>query len=381
MTARPLVGVYSSAKKADEYVRLPAVFSAPIRSDIVQEVHMNLNKNKRQPYAVSRYAGHQSSAESWGTGRAVSRIPRVPGGGTHRSGQGAFGNMCRGGRMFAPTRVWRRWHRRVNVNQRRTAAAAALAASALPALVMARGHRVERIAEVPLVVSSKTLASIDKTSKAVTLLKGLNAYDDIERVIESKKIRVGAGKARNRRYVQRTGPLVVYSDKGPFLKAFRNIPGIDLVNVAKLSVLDLAPGGHLGRFIIYTKDAFQALDNQFGTYKTASSVKKGFQLPKPLLTNADLGRIINSEEVQTHLREKRSTRRIVRKKNPYRNFQFLVKLNPYAKTLKRQRLVSAMRAQKAKESIAEAKRKGVKTDKKKKVKQVRAKAFAKSLFA
>ncbi len=33
-----------------------------------------------------------------GTGRAVARIPRVRGGGTHRSGQAAFGNMCRGGR-------------------------------------------------------------------------------------------------------------------------------------------------------------------------------------------------------------------------------------------------------------------------------------------
>lgn len=52
-----------------------------------------------------RRAGHQTAAESWGTGRAVSRIPRVPGGGTHRAGQGAFGNMCRGGRMFAPTKV------------------------------------------------------------------------------------------------------------------------------------------------------------------------------------------------------------------------------------------------------------------------------------
>lgn len=37
--------------------------------------------------------GHQTSAESWGTGRAVARIPRVRGGGTHRSGQGAFGNV------------------------------------------------------------------------------------------------------------------------------------------------------------------------------------------------------------------------------------------------------------------------------------------------
>jgi len=251
----------------------------------------------------------------------------------------------------------------------------------IPALVMARGHRVDRAPEVPLVVNTKTLQTIDKTSKAVALLKALNAYDDVERVISSKKIRVGSGKARNRRYVQRTGPLVVYAEKGPFLKAFRNIPGIELVHVAKLSVLDLAPGGHLGRFIVYTKDAFQSLDTQFGTYKTSSSVKKGFQLPKPLLTNADLGRIINSEEVQSQLRAKRVEHRVVRKKNPYRNFHFLVKLNPYAKTLKRQRLVAALRAQKAKIAAADAKKKGVKVAKKKTPKKVRASAYIKSILA
>jgi large subunit ribosomal protein L4e len=47
----------------------------------------SMAKNKRQAYAVSEKAGHQTSAESWGTGRAVARIPRVGGGGTHRSGQ------------------------------------------------------------------------------------------------------------------------------------------------------------------------------------------------------------------------------------------------------------------------------------------------------
>ncbi len=45
----------------------------------------------------------------------MARIPRVRGGGTHRSGQGAFGNMCRGGHMFNPTTTWRKWYRKVNV--------------------------------------------------------------------------------------------------------------------------------------------------------------------------------------------------------------------------------------------------------------------------
>lgn len=71
-------------------VELPAVFTAPIRSDIVQTVHRDMNKNHRQAYAVSAKAGHQTAAESWGTGRAVSRIPRVPGGGTHRAGAPAL---------------------------------------------------------------------------------------------------------------------------------------------------------------------------------------------------------------------------------------------------------------------------------------------------
>ena len=97
-------------------VSLPAVFTAPIRPDVIQLVHTNVAKNARQAYAVSAKAGHSVAAESWGTGRAVSRIPRVPGGGTHRSGQGAFGNMCRGGHRFAATKTWRRWHRKASTS-------------------------------------------------------------------------------------------------------------------------------------------------------------------------------------------------------------------------------------------------------------------------
>ena len=125
---------------------------APIRPDVVHFVHTNVSKNKRQPYCVNKYAGKMPSAASWGTGRAVSRIPRVQGGGTQRSGQAAFGNMCRGGRMFAPTRVWRKWNRKINLNQRRYAVASALAASAVPPLVMARGHKIDEVPEMPLVV-------------------------------------------------------------------------------------------------------------------------------------------------------------------------------------------------------------------------------------
>lgn len=50
---------------------IPAVFASPIRPDIVKQVHTGMAKNKRQPYAVSEKAGHQTSAESWGTGECL----------------------------------------------------------------------------------------------------------------------------------------------------------------------------------------------------------------------------------------------------------------------------------------------------------------------
>jgi len=362
MAARPLVGVYTGeAGKPAAFVTLPAVLTAPIRPDVVQDVHTKINKNKRQPYAVSKYAGHQTSAESWGTGRAVARIPRVSGGGTHRAGQGAFGNMCRGGRMFAPTKTWRRWHVKVSVGQRRYALASALAASAIPALVMARGHRISEVAEVPLVVDNKVIDSVDKTKSAVALLKTLKAYADVEKVDDSHKIRRGKGKLRGRRYVQRRGPLIVYNEKAPLTKAFRNIPGIELVSVTRLNLLQLAPGGHLGRFVIWTKDAFERLDAIYGTYKKQATEKHDYILPRAAMSNADLARIINSDEVQSALRPKKGATGHIRKRNPLKNLGFLLRLNPYAKAIKRSELLAKERRAKAKAAIVEAKRKGSKS--------------------
>jgi len=302
MAARPLVSVYNEQGEASGQVTLPAVFKAPIRPDIVSFVHSNMAKNSRQPYAVHKHAGHQTSAESWGTGRAVARIPRVRGGGTHRSGQGAFGNMCRGGRMFAPTKTWRRWHRPINQKQRRYAVCSALAASAVPALLMARGHKVDGIPEVP-VVCTNAIESLTKTKAAVSLLKRLNAYDDVEKCQNSKKIRAGKGKMRNRRYIMRRGPLVIYNEDHGIKQAFRNLPGVELISVDRLNLLKLAPGSHLGRFCIWSQGAFQKLDSVYGTLRKPSTVKNNFKLPRAKMTNADLPRLINSDEVQQIVRK------------------------------------------------------------------------------
>jgi large subunit ribosomal protein L4e len=336
MAARAQVTVFSSedGTKKSSSAALPAVFSAPIRPDIVNFVHTNMRKNKRQPYAVSEAAGHQTSAISWGTGRAVSRIPRISGGGTGRSGQGAYGNMCRKGRMFAPTKVWRRWHKKINQNQRRYSTASAIAASALPALVEARGHRVGKIAEIPVVVDDG-IQSFKKTKDAVRLLKQLGLFDDVTKSKDSRKVRSGLGKLRNRRHVQRRGPLVIYDKDEGVSRAFRNLPGVNVARVEALNLLQLAPGGHLGRLVLWSQSAFKKLDALFGSQTEASSLKKNYHLPRPVVALPDLARLIKSNEIKSALKPRKTTPATPAKVNPLNNLQALLKLNPYAATYKR----------------------------------------------
>lgn len=360
-TARPLVSIYSEKAEAtkDKVLGLPAVFKAPIRPDVVNFVHQQMSMNHRQPYSVSNKAGHQTSAESWGTGRAVARIPRVRGGGTHRSGQGAFGNMCRGGRMFAPTKPWRRWHRRININQRRYALASAVAATGVPALVMSKGHIIDQVPELPFVVNDK-VQELTKTKQAVIFLRRCKVWGDIQKVYKSQRFRAGKGKMRNRRRIQRRGPLIVYHKDQGLRRAFRNIPGVDLVGVDKLNLLKLAPGGHVGRFVIWTQSAFERLDKLFGTWKSTSLEKKGYNLPQPKMANTDLSKLLKSDEIKSVLRapQKKVVRR-VRRLNPLVNARAMLKMNPYSAVLKRQAILATKkRALEREEALA--KKRGIK---------------------
>ena len=344
MIHRQPVNVYKPSResgknvvaKTGTQVVLPAVFSTGIRTDIVNAVHTNIAKNRRQGQAVKYEAGMRHSAESWGTGRAVARIPRVGGSGTSRSGQAAFGNMCRKGRMFAPLRIWRRWHRRTNLKQKRFAVATALAASAILPLVQARGHRVDQVPEFPLVIDN-SVEAIEKTSKAVEFLKDVGAFGDVKKVTNTIKLRAGRGKIRNRRYRTRKGPLVIHSGANvPLLRALRNIPGIETVHVSRLNLLQLAPGGHVGRFCIWTEGAFRELNNIFGTHNYAGVQKKNYHLPTHEVTNPDLSRVINSNEIQSAVRDmkKNSVNHDIQKKNPLKNKKAMDSLNPNAKVVR-----------------------------------------------
>merc|ERR1712195_424647 len=217
--------------------------------------------------------------------------------------------------MFAPLRTWRKWHRKINTNQKRHAVASCLAASACAPLVQARGHRCDNVPELPLVAD----------------INSAGCGDDLAGVRNSKKMRNGQGKMRNSRFTIRKGPLIVYADEDSNVaQNSRNLPGVDSCNVNRLNLLMLAPGGHIGRFMVFTPTAFAALDGLFGTYNAASEAKRGFQLNRTSMECADLARIINSDQVQSKLRAIRTSVRAhdKTKKNPLKNRNMMQKLNP-----------------------------------------------------
>jgi len=199
---------------------------------------------------------------------------------------------------------------------------------------MARGHKIDQVPEFPLVLSD-SLNRITRTKDAKAALKNVGAEADTEKARDSKKIRRGVGKSRNRRYTMRRGPLIVYDASDTLNKAFRNLPGVEVAQVDSLNLLDLAPGGHLGRFIIWTKGAFDKLDSLFGTYEESAKFKNGFNLPRSFMSNADLARIINSNEIQSVLRPAQTVGVVLpTKRNPLKNAAVKIALNPYHAAVK-----------------------------------------------
>jgi large subunit ribosomal protein L4e len=82
---------------------------------------------------------------------------------------------------------------------------------------MARGHSVNSVPELPLVVESD-IAKDTSTSKLLASLTSLGVADELFKVKKSKATRAGKGKYRNSRYVMKKGPLIIYSDASKDIK-------------------------------------------------------------------------------------------------------------------------------------------------------------------
>jgi large subunit ribosomal protein L4e len=174
-----------------------------------------------------------------------------------------------------------------------------------------------------------------KTTKSlVEVFNSTGLISDVVKAYNSKSLRVGKGKYRGSKYTLKRGPLIVYdSTTEEVARTAKNLQGVDTCHVDRLNILQLAPGGHLGRLVVFSEGAFKRLNALFGSHDRNSTEKSGYHLNRNLMTCADLNRIINSDQIQSKLRETRTSVRAhdKNKKNPLTNKGMMHKLNPYHK--------------------------------------------------
>ncbi|RLF12381.1 MAG: 50S ribosomal protein L4 [Thermoprotei archaeon] len=252
------VPVYDVNGAEVDKLTLPSVFLQEVREDIIRRAYLAALTARIQPQGRDPMAGKRTTAESWGVGFGIARVPRVKGSRYPRAATAAFVTMAVGGRSAHAPRVDKVIRERINKKERRLAIRSAIAATAKKDLVVRRGHRVPEGMSLPVVV--RGLEKVESTKQARDLLSKLGLWVDVERVHDNIRIRAGKGKMRGRRYKEGKSLLVVLPGKCKAYKAFRNLPGVDVVYVSNISVLHLAPGGVPGRLTLWSEDAVKSLE-------------------------------------------------------------------------------------------------------------------------
>lgn len=253
------VKIFNLEGKPVGKTKLPAIFDTPLRPDVIKRAVLAIQSNRRQPQGRDPLAGKRTTAESRGVGLGIARIPRVKGPG----GRGALAPGTVGGRQAHPPTSEKKIIKRIPKKEKRLALFSAIAATSSKKTVRSRGHSIEDVPQIPLVVT-KDLEELKKTKEVEETLIRLGFLSDLYRVKESRKIRAGKGKRRGRKIKQAKGPLIVVAENKGILEAARNIPGVDAVNVKNLSVEMLAPGTHPGRLTIWTDSAIDRLNELYG---------------------------------------------------------------------------------------------------------------------
>jgi len=251
--------IFNLEGKAVGKLRVPKVFKTPLRPDVIKRAVVALQSRRFQPQGRNPLAGKRRSVESLGAGHGLSRFPRLKAGGQRAT----FAVGTVGGRQANPPVVGKKIVKEIPRKEMRLALRSALAASASKKTVASRGHIAEDVGDFPLVVVDD-LQGLKKTSEVEEAFLKLGVWPDIYRVKESVKERAGKGKRRGRRTKQAVGPLLVIAENGGVAQAARNLPGVDVSTVNNLNAELLAPGTHPGRLTVWTKSAFEKLDEIYG---------------------------------------------------------------------------------------------------------------------
>ncbi len=235
-----------------EEIELPEVFEEVFRPDIIRKAVHSIQSHRRQPYGPNPLSGIDYAAENWGPGHGYARVPRLKTGSrAAKVPQAVKGRRCH------PPKPQKKWDEKINRKEMRKALRSAIAATANADIVRARNHVFE--GDLPKVVVDE-FENVSRTKEAVSALKAVGVYEDIQKAANSKRYRAGRGKMRGRRYKVKKSLLIVVGSISPVMNAVRNLPGVDVVLAKDLNVELLAPGTHAGRLTLWTKSALNVLE-------------------------------------------------------------------------------------------------------------------------
>src|SRR3989442_6633836 len=126
-------------KSAGE-IPLPQVFQTVLRLDVIRKAAIAEQSHSFQPQGRNLMAGKRTTAESFGVGRGISRVPRIGGHGP-LSGTAAFAPATVRGRIAFPPVTAKKIAKQINRKERRLALRSAIAATASDEIVRQRGHK------------------------------------------------------------------------------------------------------------------------------------------------------------------------------------------------------------------------------------------------
>jgi large subunit ribosomal protein L4e len=254
------VNVYDLDGKKKILVDMPRIFSIKPRKDLIRKAsEISFSKNK-QVQGRNKRAGLRNTAKGWGTGHGISRAPRIKGSGFPTARNVGRVPFAKGGRRAHPIKTEKIVKKKINKKVNKLSLISAISASGDLDWVKNRGHLVDRVPEIPLVIDDK-IQTVKKTKLMYSILSELGLEDELVKVKEGKKIRAGKGKRRGRKYKNKKSILIVIKDDFGIVKASRNIPGVDVIKFENLSIANLAPGGLSGRLILWAQSAFNDLKN------------------------------------------------------------------------------------------------------------------------
>lgn len=251
-------------------VELPKQFYEDYRPDLIRRAVLAIQSHKMQPHGTKKGAGNIHSAElskrrrryktTYGFGQ--SRTPRkvMNRNGTRFTMMGADAPQTVGGRRAHPPLIEKVLSEKINAKERKKAIRSAMAATTIKEIVEKRGHIVDGLKDLPIIIEEK-VEELKKSKDVLGLLNSLGLKDELERTKE-KKVRAGRGKTRGRKYKKKVGPLFVVSSKCDLMKSASNIAGADVYSAKDLNAEVLAPGTHPGRLVIWSEKALKVIEDK-----------------------------------------------------------------------------------------------------------------------